>query len=241
VREAVKGAGIDPRTWVTAARVEDVYWDDQLGWLTLVRAYGSELEGVELECRAASSLAGIDAGEYLPIPKGAEVLLSLPAASTEDYEPLIVSGLTNEEDKAPTEINGMPIDGDLKTSTDARVAPADTEIKVSPYARREQYTGQHFDQAKRHVLKADDTENGVLLGSENAAKSFVRGEELIDRLIQIVDGLLQVLPTGAVPGPIPVTFTGLPAFQLQWEAPVVGLKAQLQQAGVVLSKKVKGE
>jgi len=247
VREALKGAGIDPRTWATAARVKDVYWDPQLGWMTLVVCYGSDLEQLELECRAASSLAGKDAGEYLPIPKEAEVMVVLPAASTDDYEPIAVCGLTNEEDNAPTEVNGLPIDGDAESSSDSKVAPADTEIKVSPYSRREQYAGKHVDHAKQHVVKADESTNGVLLGSENAAKSFVLGEELMTRLIAAIDGLVSILSTGvapnatpAAPGPVNVVFSGLVAWQQLWAAPVTGLKDQLQSSAV-LSDKIKGE
>lgn len=239
IREAVKGAGIDPRTWGTAARVKDVFWDDQLGWMTLVEAYGSNLEQVELECRAASALVGADAGEYLPIPIGAEVLVSLPSASTEDYEPVIVCGLTNKEDVAPTEVNGLPIDGDATSSSDSKVSPFDTEIKVSPSSRREQYAGKHVDQAKQHVLKADDSSEGLLLGSENAAKSFVLGEELMTRLIAAIEGVVTLAQSGGNGGG-PVVLAGLPAWQLLWSTPQTGLKDQLQSA-LVLSKKIKGE
>ncbi len=248
MREALSGAGIDPRTWATAARVKDVYWDDQLGWITLVEAYGSALEQVELECRAASSLAGADAGEYLPIPKDAEVLILLPAASTEDYEPLIIAGLTNEADNAPTEVNSLPIDGEATSSTDSKVSPFDTEIKVSPSSRREQYAGKHVDQAKQHVVKADDSEKGVLLGSENADKSFVLGEELMTRLIAAIEGLAAVFPANIIPNAIPLApgpviadfSVGLTPWNLLWSTPVTGLKAQLQSSQV-LSKKIKGE
>jgi hypothetical protein len=90
------------------------------------------------------------------------------------------------------------------------------------------------------VLKADAPSEAVLLGSENAEKSFVLGEPLIDNLIQIVDALTQVLQTGANSGG-PVVFAGLPVWQQLWAAPQVGLKALLQQPGVVLSIRVKGE
>ncbi len=240
IREAVKGAGIDPRTWTTAARVSDVFWDESLGWVVEATPYGSDLEGVTLTCRQASSLSGVDAGEYLPMVKGAEVLIALPAASTDDLEPMVIAGLTNEEDKAPTEINGLPIDGDAESSSDSKVSPFDTEIKVSPSSRREQYAGKHVVQAKQHVVKATDAENGVLLGSENAAKSFLLGEDLVQQLITVVDALAAFVQTGSNGGG-PVGLAGLPVWQQLWETPEVGIKALLQKPGVVLSIKVKGE
>ena len=230
---ALRSAGIDPRTWSTAARVSGVEWDPALGWVVEAKPYGSDLEALTLTCRQASALAGADAGEYLPMAEGAEVLLSLPAASTEDGEPLVVAGLTNEEDKAPTTINGLPINGELKASTPAAVSPFDTELKVSPHGRREQYAKQRVVQALAHVLKADQPAAGVQLGSELAAQSFVLGEKFITQLIAIVDG---ILTTGANTGG-PVAF----GFATAWNAPVTGIKALLQTPGVVLSVKVKGE
>lgn len=239
---AVASPGIDTRTWTTAARVEEVEWDPALGWVVHVRAYGSQLEGAPLTCRQASSLAGVGAGEYLPMAKDAEVLVSLPAGSVEDFEPLVVGGLTNEEDNAPTEINGLPINGELAASSPAAVSPRDTEIKVSPHSRREEYAGQHVDQALAHVLKATQPAAGVQLGSELAADSFLKGEATVEKLIQIIDQLVTLLGTGATaPGGGPVTFAGLAAFQLFWTAPPAGMKVQLQVPGVVLSIKVKGE
>lgn len=240
IREAVAGAGIDPRTWNTAARITEVFWDDAIGWITVVKAYGSSLEGIELECRQASALAGAGAGEYLPLTVGAEVLVTLPAASTDDLEPIVASGLTNEEDPAPTEVNGLPINGDLSASSLAAVSPFDTEIKVSPFARREQYAKARVVQAASHVLKADLPTASVQLGSEDADASFVLGENLVKQLITIVDALVNLVQTGGNSGG-PVVLAGLPAWQALWTTPVTGLKAQLQQPGVVLSIKVKGE
>lgn len=242
VAEAVRSPGIDPRTWTTAGRIEETAWDPALGWVVNVRAYGSELEGVELTCRQASALAGVDAGEYLPLLKGAEVLVSLPDGSTEDMEPLVVSGLTNEEDAAPTTVNGLPINGETQTSTPAAVSPYDTEIKVSPHGRREQYAKARTVQALQHVLKADQATLGVLLGSEDADASFLKGEDMVAKLIEIIDQLVTLISSGQTTTPgNPVAFTGLPAFQLFWTTPEVGMKAQLEQPGVVLSVKVKGE
>lgn len=240
IREAVRGEGIDPRTWVTNARITEVFWDEAIGWVTVVKAYGSEIEGVELECRQASALAGADAGEYLPLTVGAEVLVALPAASTGDLEPTVVSGVTNEEDKAPTEINGLPINGDATSSTPLEVSPHDTEMKVSPFGRREQYAKPRVVQAASHVLKADLPTASVLLGSENAEASFLLGESMVDQLIGIVDQLIAVLKTGGNGGG-PVAFAALPAFELAWSTPQTGLKDLLKKPGVVLSVKVKGE
>lgn len=242
MREAMRGPGIDPRTWTTAARVESTEWDPALGWVVVVRAYGSGLEQAELTCRQASALAGVGAGEYLPMADGAEVLISLPDASTEDGEPLVVSGLSNEEDSAPTEINGLPINGAITSSTSAEVSPFDTEIKVSPHARREQYAKELVQHALQHVLKADQTEKGVLLGSEDADSSFLKGEDLVDALIEIVDQLVTLITSGTSTAPgSPVAFGGLPAWAVYWTTPPAGKKLQLKQPGVVLSVKVKGE
>ncbi len=240
IREAVRGE-IDSRTWVTSARITETFWDPALGWMVRARAYGTQLEGVELDCRQASSLAGIDAGEYLPLAVGAEVLITLPDGSVEDDEPLVIAGLTNGEDVAPSAVNGLPIDGETTESSTSKVSPHDTEIKVSPHGRREQYAKDRTVQARAHVLTADEAEKGILLGSPDAGQSFLLGEELVARLIAAVEGL-QALLAGTLstaPGS-PVGLATLPAWEALWSAPVTGLKAQLQSAQV-LSKKIKGE
>ena len=240
--EALARPGIDTRTWTTVARVTETSWDPALGWMVTVIAYGPGLEGVELNCRQASALAGIDAGEYLPMTVGAEVVVSLPGASTDDDMPLVMAGVTNEEDKAPIEINGLPINGEAPASSALVVSPLDTEIKVSAFGRREQYAKELTTQAAAITHTAatiTQAADAIRLGSKDAAKSFVLGEELVSRLVQTVDALLTLLGTGANPGG-PVAFAGLPAFNTFWTTPQTGMKAQLQSA-LVLSEKVKGE
>ena len=237
---ALRSPGIDARTWVTAGRTVETQWDAALGWVVVAQPYGSDLEQVELTCRQASALSGVGAGEYLPMAREAEVLIGLPAGSTEDGMPLVLGGLTNEEDPPPSEVNGLPINGEIEASTPAAVSPFDTEIKVSPHGRREQYAKARVVQALAHVLKADQPSAGVQLGSELAAQSFVLGEAFVTQLITVVDALLALVQTGANGGGA-VVLSGLPAFQTLWSTPGTGIKAQLQTPGVVLSVKVKGE
>lgn len=239
---AMRAPGADPRTWITTARVEGdgaVRWDPALGWIVDVRPHGTELEGEDsLPCKVATGLlGGAGAGEYLPPKEGAEVLVALSAGDPE-AEPAIVAYLDNEEDAAPTEVNGLPIEGD--SSTDAKVSPFDTEIKVSPHSRREQFAGRRYVQAKQHVLAGDDATKAVLLGSKDAGDSFVKGEELVNRLIDTIDQLVKALGTGSAAGN-PVAFVALTppgggAFDLFWAK----IKAELKSAAV-LSERVKGE
>ncbi len=245
VRAAI-GAPDPGQTFTAAARIEDptdaIHFDPQSGWIVDVSFYGGPLDGEkEVPVRVLSKGPGGDGfGEYIPPARGAEVLIGIPEGDVE-ANPVMIGYLTNEDgDKPPTQINGLALATEAPASTPLAVSPHDTEIKRSPHNRREQYDGARTVQATSHVLKADQPTAGVLLGSETAAKSFLLGEDLVTNLIAVVDQLLILVQTGGNSGG-PVVLAGLVAFQEFWNTPITGLKAQLQQPGVVLSVKVKGE
>lgn len=238
---AVRAPGIDPRAWVAAGRVETdpdaATFEPKLGWLVDVKLYGGTLDGVEgLPCRWLSIGPGGDGfGEYIPPKLGGEVLVAVTDGDVE-ANPVILGTLTNEEDAAPpTEINGLPIDPEATASTPAAVSPLDTEIKRSPHSRREHFDGELHEQGKKVVITADEMIAGLLLGSPQALKSYVKGEDLATAIGVFVDALAAMLDTGANSGGA-VVFAGKPAFA----AAAAALKTSLSGPGV-LSQKIKGE
>lgn len=237
---ALAHPGIDPRSWCTLGRVENDpdarLWDPALGWVVDVECYGGDTDGeTDVVCRVLTPVGNPDAGVFRPPELGAEVCVVLPSGDPE-AAPVVIGYVRNEnedaQNKAPTEINGLPIDGELETSTPLTVSPFDTVIVVSPDNLREQYVGTITRQGAQIVLRGDNAIDAVLLGSPDASQSVVLGDDYTSAISAVVDGLLEQLaaipPTG---GPPP----GLAAFQVQW---VTQLQPALEAA---LSARVKAE
>ncbi len=189
---AVSYPGIDPRTWVSSARVDDdadaLTWDATCGWIADVSFYGSALDGeTETPCRVLSNgPPGAGFGEYIPPVPNCEVLVVMPDGDPE-VGPLVVGYATNESTcKPPIEINGIPIDGELLSSTPLRVSPFDTEFKKSPHHRREEYALDRHIQARNQILEAGEQ---VKLALRDAAQSFVRGERFVEVLNGWIDAV----------------------------------------------------
>ena len=167
---AVSFPGIDPRTWVSAARVDEdpeaLSWDEDLGWVVDVSPYGSDLEGdSELPCRMATvGAVGDRYGEYCPPVVACEVLILFPAGDSET-SPVLLGNLTNAEDcRAPTTVNGLPISGDAPSSSSVLVSPFDTEIVRSPHNRRHDYGGIWVLDSSDIRLGSDSGVQAALLG-----------------------------------------------------------------------------
>jgi hypothetical protein len=189
---AVSFPGIDPRTWASAARVDNdpeaLRWDDTCGWIADVGFYGGALDGdSESPCRVWSGgPPGSGFGEYIPLEPNCEVLVVIPEGDPE-ANPVVVGMLTNESTcAAPKTINELPIDGELRTSSAERVSPFDTEIKRSPYHRREEYAQDRHVQARNQILEAAEQ---VKLALRDADQSFVRGERFVEVLTAWIDAV----------------------------------------------------
>ena len=249
--DAVSKPGIDPRSWNTAARVDDnpdaIRWDPQIGWLVDVTPYGGGLEGeAETTCRVASPLAAQGAVEAIPIERACEVIVDVLDGDLESNP--VISGRVNNADDCfvPLTVTGVPINGEVPISVPnplpgsawfVTVSPFDTELKNSPYNRAEQYAGKRLVQADVQIIEADQDEDGVFLGSRSASEPFVLGDAYTEALGAYVDAVddYALALTGPIDGIAPGVGTSSAA---ALKAAGVALKESLKEA---LSLKIKGE
>jgi hypothetical protein len=246
VGKAVSFPGIDPRTWVATARVEtdpdSLRWHPELGWVVDVAIYGGDLQGTtDVVCRVTTPLGGPGAGVFMPPQLDAEALIAFPSGDPE-MNPVLVGWLNSQgENAAPTEVNGLPIDGSADSSTPASVSPFDTEISVSPHGMRSQRDGLEHRQAAQHILAGDDSKDAVLLGSEDAKHPFVKGDALGEQLVQLIDPMVAILvKVGAALSVLDSSVAGdVTKLKTLWES-VVKLSLTIE-GGPVLSDRVKGE
>jgi hypothetical protein len=203
---AVSRPGIDPRTSVSAARIDGqadaVRWENEYGWVVDVRFYGSGLDQEESSARILSAgPAGDGFGEFLPPGLGSEVLVGVPDGEPETGA-VVLGTLTNRSgDKPPSQVNGFEISGEVAASIPLTgpVSPYDTEIKVSPHSRREQYAGDLVSQARSVALVSDV----IRLGSESAEQSALLGDATNDNLSTLIGGLKAMAATfAAMTGPL---------------------------------------
>lgn len=189
---AVGYGGIDPRVWASAARIDDdaeaFRWDEGAGWVVDVSFYGTELDGeTETPCRVLTTgPAGAGYGEYLPPVRGCELLVVLPDGDPES-NPVVTGYLRNSETCGPpVTINGLPIEPEAVTSSLLVVSPFDTEIKRSPYNRREEYALDRHVQARNQIIEAAEQ---VKLALRDADQSYVRGERFVQVLTAWIDAV----------------------------------------------------
>lgn len=254
---ALSHSGIDPRSWVAAGRVEDdpeaFRWDPELGWIADVSLYGGGLDDVtELPARTLGQGRGDKQGEFVPPGQGCEVLLAIPGGDISE-NPVVVGGLTNASTcLAPTEVNDLPINGDLQSSTPQAVSPYDTEIKRSPHNRREHYDGDIHTQAQRQVIEAAQQ---VLLATREAKQSFLRGEEFTSKLGDYLTAMATYIEKAAIanlkvytainslaPGtitPDEILAVGNAAIEVPIKR--AAYETAVSSPGVILSEKIKGD
>lgn len=253
---ALQRPGIDERTWVTAGRIDDdpeaILFDPGIGWLVDVTFYGSDVESEDGHpCRVLSQGAGNGAGEYLPPPIGTEVIVEFPGGDP-DSGAVVVGYATNEADcRPPASVNDLPINAELQASSSIAVSPYDTEFKVSPHHRREQYALDRHVQARNQILEAAEL---VKLATRDAGQSFVRGERFVQALngwIDAVssyvsangtaDGLVYLAVNALAPGSVtPAQIAAVTLARTQTAAQ----KTAFQSAAVVgdaLSARIKGD
>lgn len=193
--EAMKAPGNDPRTWVTAGRIDDdpdaVHFDPGVGWIVDVTFYGSGLEDdTGRPCRVAGLGApGQGRGEYIPPTPGAELLVVVPGGDVQAGT-VAVGYLTNEDDGSPpTTVNGLPIEAELSVSTPLAVSPFDTEIVSSPHNRRADYGGSWVVQSEDVRLGSDAQTEPTMLGETTNANTG----ELLDALDSLAQGLIPLV------------------------------------------------
>lgn len=225
--QAIAYPGIDSRTWATAGRVEEggIHWDAGIGWIIDVKPYGGQLEDPEgMPVRVLSTgPGGSGFGEYIPPSVEAEVLVVLPEGDPES-NPVLVGYLTNEDDShPPSTVTGLPIGADLTTSNDATVSPYDTEIKRSPFNRREEWAGKYVGQVKSWTLITD----AIVLGGVVGAEPALLGQTTVDNTNELLQALNQLAASlSGLSGPL---------------APLQAIGLSLTEALAQLGPKISGQ
>lgn len=170
------------------ARVDDaddaVRWDPPRGWLVDVTVVGGALDGEgPIPCRVAWAYAGSDAGTSEPVERGVLVACVLPEANL-NGSPVIVGVLPTPDMAAPTSVNGEDIDADFAKATHFRVSPRNYEAQYGSKWRT-----KVTDEAK---LLAQ----ALKLADDDAAQSYMRGEDYADALDRFIDATDQFAQAG---------------------------------------------
>jgi hypothetical protein len=224
---AIAYPGIDSRSWATAGRVEEggIHWDSGVGWIIDVKPYGGQLEdsdGMPVRVLSAGP-GGSGFGEYIPPSVEAEVLVVMTEGDPES-NPALIGYLTNEDDSHPPyEVTGLAIDSEATTSTDTAVSPYDTEIKRSPFHRREEWAGKFVGQAKSWEVISDK----ITLGGANGAQPALLGQTTVDNTNELLQALNQLAGSlSGLSGPL---------------APLQAIGAALTAALAQLGPKISGQ
>lgn len=169
---AITAPGIDTRTWLEKARIDDdddaVRWDDALGWIADVTIQGGALdqEG-PIACRICTSFTGNTKGLVEPVTRGQLVMVLLPEGRP-DVQPTIVGALYTPDLPAPTSVNGIDIDEDVAKTTHILVTEHDMQQEVGEKWRT--------SATSRATLEAPE----IRLADEDAAQAAVRGTDQKD-------------------------------------------------------------
>lgn len=226
LRELVKGPGIDTRTWLFYARVDDddeaVRWDAEVGWLVDVTVVGGQLDGEgPVACRVAWPYAASGAANSSPVQRGVLVACVLPEADL-NGTPVIVGMLSTSGEPVPETVNGQDIDEAYAKATHIFVTEYDVQQEVGERWRT--------SATQRATLEAPE----VRLADEDAGQSYVRGEDQKDALDSFLDSFdvwVDLVRLGIIAGGGTLDNTTiLQASQT--------LRTQLAQA---LSSRIKGE
>lgn len=202
VAAGLKMPGIDTRTWVALARVDEdpdaTVWDTELGWLVDVTIVGGPLDGDgPVLCRVASHGAAHGTGQYNPPNQGCLVFVAIPGGDTND-DCVILGQLNDTECKAPTTVNGTTIDEEFASHTHVFAFPDDD-----------------FDAEYANVRLTGQ----MVLGAKDADQPFPRGTDLADAINDFADAFgIFLVNTVAPPGPfgcVAVATFGLAATALQ--------------------------
>jgi hypothetical protein len=235
LRDALAGPGSDPRTWVCLARIDTVdgavRWEEGVGWVADVTISSGELaqEG-PIPCRIPASIGGAGLLLAAPVVAGSEVLVSFPDGDP-NVAPVLLGYLHGAEDQPlPDTVNGQTIDAALAEATTILVSNKNVEAQVG---------------ASLRVAATDDAKllaQNVALADDAAGQAFVRGDDQLSALNDLVDALdafAQSLAT-AIPAPPngALTVASVLAAYTTLAPALASAKTALQSA---LSSRIKGE
>lgn len=228
----VRAPGIDPRSWVVIARVDDdpdaIRWaaagseDGPLGWLVDCTVQGGPLDQEPINgCRVSSSFDGDGTQRIEPIARDCLVVVVVPEGNV-NAEPTIVGVLASAQCDPPDTVNGTTIDEAYALAT---------HILVTSHAVDQQVAGDirvKTDGANR-VLGAT-----VELADEGATQSFVKGDDqqsALDDWFTAFNTWIALVQTGIVAGGGTLDNTA-----------IIQATVQLQQGlSAALSSRIKGE
>jgi hypothetical protein len=173
--------GVDTRTWISLARVDDdddaIRWgapdseDGAVGWLVDVHFIGGALEGEgPVVCRVASQVGAEGQTASDPVPRGCLVVVALPEGEP-DVMPVIVGFVSSVGCAVPSEVNGTPIDEEYALATSIRVLAGDVDEQVGGDIR--------VRAEGDHRVLADGT---LMLGVQDPNQAFVRGNAQKDAI-----------------------------------------------------------
>lgn len=233
--------GIDPRSWIVLARVDDaddaIRWsgedgeDGPLGWIVDVTVSdGGDLDQEnEIPCRLGAAYARAGELRSDPPARGCLVLVAMPCGDL-NTEPTIIGELPTDGRAPPSSVNGTDVDEAYALATHFFVTSLDVDQEVG--GDRRVKTGE----GKTHRILGEELE----LADEGAGQAFVRGNDQKDVLDALIQALLQYAVDIAASGPAPPNAALTVA-----DAAAAGttLSQALSQLdfGSTLSTKIKGE
>ena len=146
--EALKRPGIDPRSWLLMARVDDdpdaLRWDTKLGWIVDVTITSPALSGAgPVPCRVASSVSSAGNTKSDPVERDCEVVVLIDEGDP-NGNCVIVGQLHNGGGcEAALLVNGLPIVESLVTGT---------HVLRSAYAEEHQIDGARQNVALSQII-----------------------------------------------------------------------------------------
>lgn len=232
IAEAVSRPGIDPRTWVTTARVEGkdeaAYYDPDYGWIIDAEAQGGSIHGASLACRQGSNWPGVDGyGTYSPPVDGEEIVVVLPGGDPEE-DPIMVGVVTNSGAKPPSTVAGRTVSPDGKTTPGGSVGAPDCEFSKSPYSVVREWDGELHYRAQWLTFEAGSSLAGIKLGGWSASHPIARADELETALSAFADAVSTAVAAVAPPPAAQALASAIQLFKL-------ALLTKIPSPGVVVT------
>ena len=196
--------GIDPRSWVVLARVDDdddaIRWtgpdgeDGPLGWIIDVTiGDGGDLDQESaIPCRLGAAYARDGELRSDPPARGCLVLVLLPCGNV-NTEPTIIGELPTDGCVVPGSVNETDIDEAYALATHILVTSLDVDEQIG--GDRRVKTGD----GKKHRILGETVE----LADQDAAQSFVRGDDQKQQLDALLQALTQYATDIAASSPAP--------------------------------------
>lgn len=186
IADSMKRPGIDPRSWLALARVDDdpdaVVWNDQLGWVADVTFVGGDLDGEGPQpCRIASLGAGAGLTAQSP-PRFDGLVLVAIVGGDANISCVIIGQLHDVNAAAPAQVNGTTITEEFAKETHVEAFPA-----------------EDLDAEYRNVRI---TGEAMVLGDPEADQPFPRGTDLADALDNLAGALDNLATALSNPGSV---------------------------------------